>query len=35
MLVVKVRNLTNEPVQNHLFGDLLKRQVVAELRLHP
>ena len=33
VLVVKVRNLGNEPVQNHLFGDLLKRQVVAELRL--
>jgi outer membrane receptor protein involved in Fe transport len=33
MLMVKVRNLTDEPVQNHLFGDLLKRQVVAELRL--
>jgi hypothetical protein len=33
--MVKVRNLANEPVQNHLFGDLLKRQVVAELRLRP
>jgi outer membrane receptor protein involved in Fe transport len=33
MLMVKVRNLANESVQNHLFGDLLKRQVVAELRL--
>ena len=33
MLMVKVRNLANEPVQNHLFGDLLKRQVVAELKL--
>ena len=31
--VVKVRNLANEPVQNHLFGDLLKRQVVGELVL--
>jgi outer membrane receptor protein involved in Fe transport len=34
-VVVKVRNLANEAVQNHLFGDLLKRQVVAELRLRP
>lgn len=34
-LMVKVRNLANKPVQNHLFGDLLKRQVVAELRLRP
>jgi len=33
VLVVKVRNLGNEPVQNHLFGDLLKRQIVGELRL--
>lgn len=31
--VVKVRNMANEPVQNHLFGDLLRRQVVVELRL--
>ncbi|MCX6543989.1 MAG: TonB-dependent receptor [Acidobacteria bacterium] len=33
VLVVKIRNLGNEPVQNHLFSDLLKRQIVAELRL--
>jgi outer membrane receptor protein involved in Fe transport len=33
VLSVKVRNLTNEPVQNHLFGDLLRRQIVGELRL--
>ncbi len=33
VLMLKVRNLANEPVQNHLFGDLLKRQVVAELVL--
>ena len=30
---IKVRNLGNEPVQNHLFSDLLKRQVTFELRL--
>jgi hypothetical protein len=35
LLMVKVRNLANEAVQNHLFGDLLKRQVVAELKLRP
>ena len=34
-VVVKVRNVANEAVQNHLFGDLLKRQIVAELRLRP
>jgi hypothetical protein len=33
VFVVKVRNLGNEPVQNHLFGDLLRRQIVGELRL--
>ena len=33
VIAVKVRNLGNELVQNHLFSDLLKRQVVAELRL--
>jgi outer membrane receptor for ferrienterochelin and colicin len=33
MVVAKVRNLGNQAVQNHLFGDLLKRQIVAELRI--
>jgi outer membrane receptor protein involved in Fe transport len=33
VLMLKVRNLANESVQNHLFGDLLKRQVVGELIL--
>ncbi len=33
MLMLKVNNLANKPVQNHLFGDLLKRQVVGEMRL--
>lgn len=33
VFVVKIRNLANEPVQNHLFGDLLKRQVVGQLVL--
>ncbi len=30
---VKVRNLGNAAVQNHVFGDLLKRQIVFELKL--
>jgi len=30
---VKIRNLGNKPVQNHIFGDLLKRQVLFELKL--
>jgi outer membrane receptor for ferrienterochelin and colicin len=33
VFVVKVRNVANKPVQNHLFGDLLKRQVVGELKI--
>jgi hypothetical protein len=30
---VKVINLTNDDVQQHVFGDILKRQVVGELRV--
>jgi outer membrane receptor protein involved in Fe transport len=30
---VKVINLTNEDIQQHVFGDILKRQVVGELRV--
>jgi outer membrane receptor protein involved in Fe transport len=30
--VVKVNNLTNEAIQQHVFGDVLKRQLVGELR---
>ena len=30
---VKVTNLTNEDVLQHVFGDVLKRQVVGEARL--
>jgi outer membrane receptor protein involved in Fe transport len=33
VIAVKVRNLGNQAVQNHLFGDLLKRQIVGELRI--
>jgi len=32
MLMLKVNNLANEMIQNHVFGDLLKRQIVGELR---
>jgi outer membrane receptor protein involved in Fe transport len=35
MLSVKVRNLANEPVQIHPFGDLLRRQLVGERTLRP
>ncbi len=30
---VKVINLANQDVQQHVFGDILKRQVVGELRV--
>lgn len=31
---VKVVNLTNDDVQQHVFGDIMKRQVMAELRVN-
>ena len=31
---VKVTNLTNAEVQHHVFGDIIKRQIVGELRFH-
>jgi hypothetical protein len=30
---VKVINLANEEIQQHVFGDILKRQWVGELRV--
>ena len=30
---VKVFNLLNKQIQEHVFGDILKRQVVGELRV--
>jgi hypothetical protein len=30
---VKVTNLTNQDVQQHVFGDILKRSIVSEVRL--
>jgi hypothetical protein len=33
LLMVKVNNLANEAVQDHIFGDLLRRQVGGEMRL--
>jgi outer membrane receptor protein involved in Fe transport len=30
---IKVTNLANQEVQQHIFGDILKRQVVGEVRL--
>jgi outer membrane receptor protein involved in Fe transport len=31
---IKVTNLLNEEIQQHIFGDVLKRSIVGELRLH-
>ena len=30
---IKIVNLTNEEVMQHIFGDVLKRQVVGEVRV--
>lgn len=30
---VKVINLLNEDIQSHVFGDILKRQVIGEVRV--
>lgn len=29
---IKAINLTNEEIQSHVFGDVIKRQVIGELR---
>ena len=31
--LVKVNNLFNKDIQQHVFGDIIKRSVVGELRL--
>ena len=31
--LVKVNNLLNKDIQQHVFGDIIKRSVVFELRL--
>jgi hypothetical protein len=30
---LKVVNLTNQDIQSHVFGDIIKRQFLGELRL--
>jgi outer membrane receptor protein involved in Fe transport len=32
--LVKVNNLLNRDIQQHVFGDIIKRSVVAEVRVH-
>jgi hypothetical protein len=32
--LVKITNLLNEDIQQHVFGDILKRNVTFEARLH-
>jgi len=33
MALLKFANLANTPIQNHIFGDVLKRQITGELRV--
>ena len=33
MATLKITNLTNEKVQQHVFGDIITRQIVAELKM--
>ena len=33
MAMLKVSDLANTPIQNHVYGDILKRQISAELRM--
>jgi iron complex outermembrane receptor protein len=33
LAMLKISNLANTPVQNHLFGDILKRQLTGEFRV--
>ena len=33
MLALKIVNLFNEEIQQHIFGDIFKRQVSGELRV--
>jgi len=33
LAMLKVTNLANRPIQNHVWGDILKRQVSGELRV--
>ena len=32
---IKVINLINEEIQSHVFGDIIKRQILGELRFVP
>jgi hypothetical protein len=32
--LVKGNNLLNRDIQQHVFGDIIKRSVVAEVRVH-
>jgi len=32
--MVKVNNLLNKDVQQHVFGDIIKKSVLGELRIH-
>jgi hypothetical protein len=31
---VKMNNLTDKQIQQHIFGDIMRRSIVAELRIN-
>lgn len=31
---IKVINLTNESIQSHVFGDIVKQEILGELRVN-
>ena len=31
--MLKITNLTNEEIMQHVFGDVMRRQIVGELRV--
>jgi len=33
LAMLKLANLANRPIQNHVWGDILRRQVTGELRM--
>jgi len=32
--LLKMNNLLNSDIQQHVFGDIMKRSIIAEVRLH-
>jgi len=34
MVTLKVSNPANTPIQNHIVGNILKRQITGEFKMH-